>query len=170
MRSFLLTTEVWGLRGFLRRSHTTDGLGGVPPPPTFNDKEMNMEYELKHGQALVITGAQGCGKTTLARKIAAQHGTFAEIGAHELETHFGLGRALASEPDTLVVEGFPTNAETLAEIKAALTNNTVICHRKYQEPKAVKTPNFIFCSGDKNALHLDAQYRRFFVVRLGDNG
>lgn len=169
MRSFLLTTEVWGLRGFLRRSHTTDGLGGVPPPPTFNNKEMNMEYELKHGQAMVITGPQGCGKSTLARKIAAQHGTFAEIDAHELGTRFGLGYALDSEPDTLVVEGFPSTEETLAEIKAALTSSTVICHRKYKEPKAVKTPNFIFCSGDENALHLDAQDRRFFVVRLGDN-
>jgi ABC-type phosphonate transport system ATPase subunit len=59
-----------------------------------------MEYELKHGQALVITGPHGCGKTTLARKIAARHGTFAEIEAHELSTRFGLGRALAEEPNT----------------------------------------------------------------------
>ena len=30
-----ISTEVWGLRGFLRRSHTTDGLGAVSPAPTF---------------------------------------------------------------------------------------------------------------------------------------
>lgn len=59
---------------------------------------------------------------------------------------------------------------TIAEIKAALTNDTIICHRKYQEPKKLKAPNFIFCAGDENALHLDAQDRGFFIVRLGDNG
>lgn len=124
------------------------------------------EYKLKHGQAMVITGPQGWGKTTLARKIAAQHGTFAEIGVHELETYFGLGNALASEPDTLVVEGFPTNAETIAKIKSALACSTVICHWKHQEPKAMKTPNFIFCSIDENPLHLDAQDRRFVIIKL----
>lgn len=129
-----------------------------------------MEYELPHGQAMVITGPQGCGKTTLARKIAAQRGTFAEIDAHKLSTPFCLVRALAEEPDTLIVEGFPDNEETLAEVKAAITNDTVICHQKYQEPKKVKAPNFIFCSSDENALHLAAQDRRFFIVRLGDNG
>ena len=129
-----------------------------------------MEYELKHGQALVITGPHGCGKTTLARKIAARHGTFAEIEAHELSTRFGLGRALAEEPNTLIVEGFPDNEETLAEVKAALTGNTILCNLKYQEPRIVKSPNFIFCSSDENALHLDAKDRRSFVVRLGAHG
>jgi len=36
---------VWGLRGFLRRSHTTDGFGGaVPPAPTFERTDMSKQW------------------------------------------------------------------------------------------------------------------------------
>ena len=49
-----------------------------------------MEYAFKQGMALVIVGPQGCGKTTLARKIAEQHGTFVETNAYELESPLGM--------------------------------------------------------------------------------
>jgi energy-coupling factor transporter ATP-binding protein EcfA2 len=156
---------VWGLRGFLRRSHTTDGLGGVPPPPTFNDKEMKMEYELKHGQALIITGPQGCGKSTLARRIAEAHGSFSEIDAARLKENVGLSEAMEGEPKTLIVEGIPNMSAT--EIKALITSKTVRVNRKHQMPKVVETPNFIFCSGDSDHLPLVAADRRFRVVELG---
>jgi len=158
---------VWGLRGFLRRSHTTDGLGGVPPPPTFNDKEMNMEHELKHGQALVITGPQGCGKTTLARKIAEKHGRFVEAEAHQLETHRGLNDLLASEPSTVICDGLPESEDMQARLKALITGDTVKVDRKQGAPKMVKAPNFIFCTGDADPLPMAAADRRFRVVQLG---
>lgn len=127
------------------------------------------KYEIKRGQALVITGPQGCGKTTLARKIAAHHGTFAEIDAHEFLTNFGLGNALANEPNTLIVDGMVDTVEILSKVKAALTSEMIICHRKYQESKSMNSPNFIICSGDENALHLSDHDRRFSVIRLGDH-
>lgn len=124
------------------------------------------KLNLKHGQALVICGPQGSGKTTLARKIAARHGTYAQIDALQLTGHFGLGDALSGETKTLIVDGIPESRKALKEIRAALTNETITIHQRYQNPKIVKSPNFIFCSGAENPLPWDAQDRRFVVIRL----
>ena len=159
--------EVWGGAPIGAASHTTAGLGGVPPPPIFNEKEMNMEHELKHGQALVITGPQGCGKTTLARKIAEKHGRFIETDAHQLETHRGLNDLLASEPSTVICDGMPESEDTQARLKALITGEAAKVERKHGEAKMVKAPNFIFCTGDTDHLPLAAAARRFHVVRLG---
>lgn len=126
-----------------------------------------MEYELKHGQALVITGPQGCGKSTLARKIAEKHGRFVEVEACQLETHRGLDDLLASEPQTVIVEGFPESEEARAMVKAMITGDTVKVERMYAEPKMVKAPNFIFCSGHADPFPPGADNRRFCVIDLG---
>jgi hypothetical protein len=53
----------------------------------------------------------------------------------------------------------------LQRLKALLTNNETVVHRKHQDPKRVRSPNFIFCTSDPDPLeHLDA--RRFNIVRM----
>ena len=126
-----------------------------------------MEHQLTRGCALVLTGPQGCGKTTLARKIAEAHGSYREIDSVELDSQFRLGAALDSEPCTLIVEGAPTSVETMRRVKAMLTSDTAIVERKGREPKEVKTPNFIFCTAAANPMKLGPDDRRFRVVRLG---
>lgn len=126
-----------------------------------------MEYRLTRGCALVLIGAQGCGKTTLARKIAEAHGSYREIDAAQLDSKFGLGAALDSEPNTLIVEGFPGVHETMERVKDMLTNDTVFADRKGASPKQVKAPNFIFCTGHSDALNLVPADRRFCIMRLG---
>lgn len=125
-----------------------------------------MEHELKHGQALVITGPQGCGKTALARKIAEMNGRFIEANAYELETHRALNALLASEPNTVIYEGFPASEDAQARLKALMASDTMSVRPKFGAPKTVKTPNFIFCSGYADWLPLHDN-RRFFVINLG---
>jgi energy-coupling factor transporter ATP-binding protein EcfA2 len=61
-----------------------------------------MKHEAKKGQVLVLTGKQGCGKTTFAREIAKAAGSFEEIHGGQLDSPFYLGNALAKEPCTLI--------------------------------------------------------------------
>lgn len=126
-----------------------------------------MEHQLTRGCALVLTGPQGCGKTILARKIAEAHGSWREIDAMKLDLPFDLGAALDGEPNTLIVEGFPEDDEGLRRVKSMLTSEMLLANRKYQSPKHVKAPHFIFCSGDVDALKLGQDDRRFRVVRVG---
>lgn len=125
-----------------------------------------MSYELKRGQALVITGPQGCGKTQLARKIAEQHGSFVEVEAAQLDDHHGISEALANKPATLIVDGLPTQNAVIEKIKAMITSGSVRVNRKHQVAEIVETPNFIFCSGEANPFLLAGVDRRFQVVRL----
>jgi hypothetical protein len=54
----------------------------------------------------------------------------------------------------------------LQRLKAMLANTDTVVQRKHQEPKRVRSPNFIFCTGDPEPLkHLRG--RRFHIVRLG---
>lgn len=63
-----------------------------------------MNFQLERGKALAIVGPQGAGKTTLARKIASEHGTYSEINARNLRAEFALGRVLRSDEQTLIIE------------------------------------------------------------------
>jgi len=123
-----------------------------------------MNYQFRKGQALVLVGPPGCGKTRTALAIAEAHGPFAEMRAEDLTSPFVLGAVLAAEPATVVVEGMPQERQFHA-LKSLITSNVVPANRKGLKPKMVKTPNFIFCSGDLDVFS-NAGDRRFHVVEL----
>jgi energy-coupling factor transporter ATP-binding protein EcfA2 len=133
---------------------------------TTNEKQI--EYALTHGQALVITGPQGCGKSTLARKIAEKHGTYIETDARQLETLRGLNDLMESEPRTVICDGFPKSEDAWPRLKTLITNDTMKLTRQYGATKTVKAPNFIFCSEHIDPLPLGGRDRRFFLIELGE--
>lgn len=129
-----------------------------------------MELEnitLTKGQALVLVGPQGCGKTIMSERIAKKHGSFIRIDSCELDHDHALAAAISSEPDTVIVEGLPSNETALVRVKSLITANEVAIRLPGQKPRTVKAPNFIFCSGAADPIpHID--HRRFFVVRMGN--
>lgn len=134
------------------------------------ERRMNLsnpvDYTLTKGQALILVGPEGSGKTTLARQIAARNGTFAEICADDLIGGFGLGNALADEPDTLIVEEVPAHKLSDANLKKMLTEPMIKCNQKYKPVRMVQTPHFIFCVNDGD-MPVSPEERRCRVYVLG---
>lgn len=126
------------------------------------------DIQLTKGQALVLTGPQGCGKTRIAEEIACKAGAYQHVEAGQLANGRYLNNVLANEYNTLIVEGLPKRAETIFELVEMLACDTVAIKTPYKRMHQVKTPNFIFCSGDKDALKLIKGSRRFRVVTVGD--
>lgn len=127
-----------------------------------------MEAKIEKGRALVLVGQQGRAKA-LARKLAAAAGSYRELGARELECNRYFWPVLEQEPATCIVDGLPQGREVLQRLKALITNAETVVHRKHQQMKRVRSPNFIFCTGDPTPLkHMEG--RRFHIVRMGTAG
>lgn len=128
---------------------------------------MTHQHELTKGVALVIAGPQGCGKTTLAHAIARRYGRTADSTMPAILSSFALGDLLyPSAPATVVVEGFAQNRVELAWLKELVSSPEIRIDRRLDATRLVKTPNFIFCTGDVDALKLAGDSRRFHVIRL----
>jgi energy-coupling factor transporter ATP-binding protein EcfA2 len=121
---------------------------------------------LTKGQALVLVGPQGSGKTTIARAIAAQYGPYVEVSALSINTHSGLSAALQTEPNTIIIEGWPTPETALEEIKKMLGSEKTMCNPKFKEPRLVKSPLVIICSQVEGSLFIEQNDRRFWAVNV----
>jgi len=126
---------------------------------------------LEKGKALIITGGKGVGKTTTAIKIANKHGTHILTSLQEIrQGDFALSQVLEDEPDTVIIEDilneFNKHGQSLDQMKPLITDETINIERKGKSSKFVKLPNFIICTGSKEALKLGANERRFTILPL----
>lgn len=132
-----------------------------------------MNYGLKHGQALIIVGPEGSGKTLLARQIANQYGHFKEVDPHKVFTsYFGLGEAMAGNPKTLImnVEG-SLSVEIVNRLKELICSPEIAVDRRGQMPTIMQTPFFIFTvQSNDDKLVIDFLARRFEVIRTEKRG
>ncbi len=101
-----------------------------------------MATEIK---AMVIVGPQASGKSTVARKAAAKHGRYVEATYQDLQHPFGLGRALAGQPDALIIEEMPPSRAAWEWAKALIIEIEPLVHAPHKAPLRVRAPRlFIF--------------------------
>ena len=127
--------------------------------------------KLTKGVALVLTGKEGCGKTSVARRIAAENGLFIEVGSvNDLGILGWKCKVFNRKPKTIIVEEFmPPTKKELNIIKAWLVNDEIEINLRGELPKKVPLPNFIFCSNYSAGLNLLNGDRRFQIYHLDDD-
>lgn len=125
-----------------------------------------MKAKIERGTALVLVGPQGCGKTLLARELAAELGTFEHVEVYDLEDRNRRKRIFDAQPQTVIIEGLPARHALMEILKAMITTGSYLRVVPKQPAKVVPAPNFVFCTGDEDPLKaLDG--RRFRVVHMG---
>lgn len=111
--------------------------------------------------AWIISGAQGSGKTTTARQIAAAHmsinSSLKYTSWEDLKNEFVMGTTLYDGPAVVIVEGVPTtpSKEEWARMKSLASEEKIWIERKGRDRELVDAPVFIFV--------LDGPFINYFV-------
>lgn len=128
--------------------------------------------ELQKPTALVLAGPQGCGKTILARMLAAERGTFTEARIGQLMHKAHLTRLLSALPQTVVLDDdFELRDVLRDERHRAALKQLIAAPRQVINDRGamrhVRTPKLIFCTHDVDHMLGDTICERFSVVTLG---
>jgi len=115
--------------------------------------------------AIVITGKLGVGKSALARRIAESLGTWVLLNTADLRRHFS-HPLITTDPATVVVEEFGTDPGDVALAKSLVSEPTFSVYSKGQEARRIKTPNFIFVTGEKIPFLAECEECRFMVLEI----
>lgn len=128
-----------------------------------------MEHPLTHHQALLITGPQGSGKTTLAREIAARHGTYTEIEAIALKHRDQWKQLIATGAQTVIINDV-YDKRTLEHIKQLITMTKDDPIYTCYAPKKGPMPYFIATASSPKFIKTKFENRRFRIVNLDKRG
>lgn len=129
------------------------------------------EAAFSNGQALLISGPQGCGKSILARMLANQRGAFLEPSVHDIINKLKFAGLLLRRPKTLIVDEcellgkWLKNAESRATFKQMLSSVEQCVPEKGQLVRIVP-PKFIFCTNLDNPPEAMTG-RQFCWIRMG---
>lgn len=143
-------------------------------PTTVNTARRTLQAgRIAPRQALVLVGPPGCGKTTLATMLAAESGSFVKAEYWQVTNKRELSTLLQSEPRTVIVEDLNPLNPTLAIdgrlqiLKELITSSTTEIQSKGSPVRDVRTPTYIFCTGEAVPFAQEMSNRRFTVVHMG---
>jgi energy-coupling factor transporter ATP-binding protein EcfA2 len=125
--------------------------------------------QLQRGRALIITGPQACGKSTLALQIARQHkGRAKEVDATYLDSKYGVENAVLAGATVLIFEGLPRTTIGRDNAKQLVTAHTLSYRpRGALDLRTAEPPLLIFTTDDTEAArHFAADGRRFDLLDM----
>ena len=126
-----------------------------------------MDINLDEHEVLIIAGPQGCGKTSIALKMAEALGTFTVTDNSFLNNNFKRGGILAEEHDTIIIEEFTPSPKSYEMLKSLVSEDLILVERMHKETQHFEAPtNIILCTGDVDALRIPHDSRRFFVLEM----
>jgi phage/plasmid-associated DNA primase len=125
---------------------------------------------MKLNQSIIIVGNECSGKTTVARNIASQYGSYTETNINTMMHPFGLRHLINHPVDTLIVEDLKGGEKEVEFVKSLASNDKMKIDIKGHDSQLIDTPNLIFVSRNSTILDMPKNARRFMVIDLDRHG